>query len=140
MTPQQYECALLARVSFQLSLSNSVEEMLAVACTLRNWVIPKLGQVATYKSYPEACADFLRTYPTRDEPNLTEDAFIAPSGLLAQIEKIYDCTFFDITATQTTPGARDFARAAAVTESDWRWQIIHSRPVLGTFGSQQFFA
>jgi hypothetical protein len=139
MTPQQYEAAFLAQTAFKLSVSNSFDEFCAVACTIRNHVIPRPGQIATYKSFPEACIDFLKAYPAREEPLLVEDALIAPGGLLAVIEGIWDCSYPDITATQTTPGARMFGRASAIDSQDWRYPLIRSSTLLGSWGSQQFF-
>jgi hypothetical protein len=140
MTPQEFETAYLAQTIWRLALSDSVDELIAVGCTLRNWVIPKMGKIAKYKTYPEACADFLRTYPLRDFPNMTEDALVSTNGLLSVIDGIYDCSYPDLTATQTTPGALYFARAHSVNPDDWRYGITHNHQLLGTFGSQQFWA
>lgn len=140
MTPQAYEAAILAEVSWRLSLSNSVDELICIALTIRNHVIVKPGRIATYKSFPEACADFLKAYPAREAPQVNEMALIAPMGLLSVIEKIYSCEYADITATQTTPGARTFARIASLEEKDWRYQLVRSSMLCGTFGSQQFFS
>lgn len=139
MTPQTFEAAILAQTSFRLAQSNSVDEMVAIACVIRGHVVPKPGQFATYKSYPEACKDFLQAYPVRSEPDVTEDVLISQNGLLSLIEKIYSCEYLDITATQTTPGARLFARTANLSETDWRWSLIKSGQLLGSFGSQQFY-
>jgi hypothetical protein len=140
VTPQTYEAAVLATTSWRLALSTSVDELAAIACTIRNHVIPRPGQIATYKSFPDACEDFLKAYPIREAPKTTEDALVAPTvGLLAIIDSIYECSYPDITATQTTPGARYFARTAFLDTADWRWPLVQSRPVLGTFGAQQFF-
>ena len=139
MTPQQFEAAFLAQTAFRLALSDNVDELIAVASVIRNWVIPKPGRIAQYHSYPQACIDFLKTYPVRDFPNMTEDCLVSPNGLLSVIDSIWDCAYPDLTATQTTPGAMYFGRSAAIDESDWRFGLIRSRPVLATFGAQQFW-
>ena len=139
MTPQQFEAAYLAQTAWRLAQSDSSDELVAICCVIRNHVIPKMGFTATYRSYPKACFDFLTVYPVRDFPNMTEDALISPGGLLSAVEDIYDCKYPDITATQSTPGALYFARSASVPPEDWRQSFIH-RQLLGTFGSQQFYA
>lgn len=139
MSPQIFESAFLAQVSYRLALSDSVDEMVAIASTIRNWVVPKPGKIAQYKSFSAACKDFLRTYPARDFPDLTENALLAPTGLLSKIEAVYDCSLPDITATQTTPGALYFARSASLDPSDWRTQIVATHRLLGTFGAVQFY-
>lgn len=140
MTPQTFEAAVLAQTAWRLAISNSVDELIAIASTIRNHVIPRPGKVATYKSFPEACAEFLIAYPVREAPQVNEMALIAPMGLLSVIEKIYSCEYADITATQTTPGATMFARTATLEEKDWRYFQVRSKQLCGTFGSQQFFA
>lgn len=139
MTPQQYEAAFLAQTSWRLALSNSPDEMVAIACTLRNHVYSKMGQVSKYKSYPEACLAFLESYPTRPFPDMPEDSFIAPGTVLALCEEIWDCSYPDVTATQTTLGATMFARVTTLESKDWRYPLVQSGQLLGTWGSQQFF-
>lgn len=146
MTPAQFECGFLAETVWRLAKSNNTDELSAIACVIRNHVVPRMGQVASFKSYSEACESFLITYPVRERPAMEETALISyPDGLLANIEIIYDCTFPDITATQAFPnGAKYFARVNALEDDDWRKIEIVGRqgihPLIGTMGSQQFFA
>jgi hypothetical protein len=139
VTPQAYEAAFLAQTAWRLALGDCVDETMAIMLVLRNHVIPRPGQIPTYKSFPEACIDFLEAYPTRKYPTMQEDAFIAPNGILALCEQVYDCSYPDITATQTTPGARMFARTSSLSDKDWRKPLVQCSQLLGTFGSQQFF-
>lgn len=139
MTPKEFETAYLAQTIWRLALSDSVDELISIGCTIRNWVIPKMGKIAPYKTYPEACAEFLKTYPVRDFPTMTEDALVSTNGLLSVIDGIYDCSYPDLTATQTTPGALYFARVTALDESDWRYNISRTHQLIGTYGSQQFW-
>jgi hypothetical protein len=141
LTPQSYETAMYARAVWMLARSNDVNELAAIACTIRNHVIIRPGQPQTYESYAQACADFLKAYPSRQEPTLAEPALTSyPDGLLTIIEKVYDCSYKDITATQTTPGARYFGQVASLPADNWMQQIARTHQILGTFGAQQFFA
>jgi len=141
LTPQAFEAALFARAVWMLSRSNDVNELAAVACTIRNHVVIRPGQAQTYASYALACADFLKAYPTRPEPGFEEPSLTSyPDGLLNIIDKIYDCSYKDITATQTTPGARYFGQVASLPADNWMQQIARTHQILGTFGAQQFFA
>lgn len=143
MTPQDYEKAVFVTAVWRLARSNDPNELAAIACTIRNHIFPRPGQPQTYKSFGEASADFLRLYPVREEPVLTESALTSyPDGLLSIVDDVYSCKYPDLTATTTTPGARYFARAAdLVNDRDhWLRGIIHSHQLLGTFGTQQFYA
>jgi hypothetical protein len=139
MTPQDYEKAFMVMAVWQLAKSNDLNELAAIACTLRNHVVPRPGQMQTYKTYLHACEDFMKAYPVRPRPTLLEDAMTSyPDGLLAIIDKIYDCSYPDLTATQTTPGARYFCQASQPPE--WIKPILSTHHLCGTFGSQQFWA
>jgi hypothetical protein len=141
MNPLEYEQALLALTAWQVSATSSVDEMVAVACTIRNHVIVRgLGNVPTYRSYSEACEDFLANYPQRARPKLDDPAFVAPHGLLFQIAGIYDCTAEDVTATHDHPeGAKYFSNRP----DDWfRAEIIdrpNVHPLIGSWGAMQFY-
>ena len=141
MNPQEYEQAFLALTAWQVSATSSVDEMVAVACTIRNHVIVRgLGKVPTYRSYSEACEDFLANYPQRSRPKLDDPAFVAPGGLLFQIGSIYDCTAEDVTATHDHPeGAKYFSNRP----DDWfRAEIIDRpdvHPLIGSWGAMQFY-
>lgn len=139
MTPQSYEAAILAHTAYRLSLSDNVDELSAVACTIRNHVIVRPGQRATYTSFPEACYEFLRIYPSRPEPKEMEDCLYAPQGLLSFVDQIWEGTYPDVTATQTTLGATMFARVIGLEEKDWRYNLVKTSTLIGTFGAQQFF-
>lgn len=144
LTPRDYEVAFFAQTCWRVANSSDVNELQAVACAIRNHVLPKLGEIATYESYTEACVQFLNTHPLRDYPG-NEDAFISrPQGLLYNIGSIYSGATPDITATHDHPkGARFFARVISLPADDWRMVEIVKRPsghpLLGTFGSMQFF-
>ncbi len=141
MTPQEYEAAMLARAVWMLAISNNVNELAAIACTIRNHVIQVPGCFQTYDNYTTACKQFLQSYPIREEPTMNEPALTAyPDGLLAIIDDVYSCKYKDITATQTTQGARYFARVSSVVTGSWQEQIVKTRPILGTLGAQQFFS
>jgi hypothetical protein len=145
LTPRDYEIAFYAQSVWRLANSSDINELMAVAATIRNHVLPKLGEVSTYKSYSEACLSFLGTHPLRAHPTADDDAFFArPYGLLSTISSIYSGQTPDITATHDHPkGAKFFARVTSLSPGDWRKIEIVNRPsghpLLGTFGSMQFF-
>lgn len=146
MLPQDYEIAVYAQTVWRLAHSSDTNELISVALVLRNHVVPRIGQVATYGSFEEACREFTKVYPTRDFPSLTDPAFVSqPEGLLCQITDIYTCTAKDITATHDHPnGAKYFARVANLNPNDWfSLEIVQKQgqhPLIGTFGSMQFFS
>ena len=141
----EYEIAFYAQTCYRLANSSDTNELIAIAATIRNWVVPKMGRPAEYESYSDACLVFLENYPLRGYPTADDPAFISrPEGLLCNISQIYSCEYPDITATQDHPnGARFFARVSGLSDTDWRKIEIANRPtghcLLGTFGSQQFF-
>ena len=145
MKPSTFEAAFLAQTVWSLARSSNTDELTAIACTLRNHVVPRMGQVAAFKTFTEACENFLAVYPLRERPTLQEPAFISyPDGLLAVIEAIYSCSFPDTTSTQAFPnGAKYFARVSELKDDDWRKVEVVNRPgvhpLIGTIGSQQFF-
>src|SRR5271155_4412862 len=143
MTPQDYEKAVFVTAVWRLARSNDPNELAAIACTLRNHVFPRPGQIQTYKSFWEAATDHLKIYPVRDAPSLEESALTSyPDGLLAIIDDIYSCRYPDLTATSSTPGARYFGRASEIIAEPlgWMFGIVPTHQLLGTFGSQQFWA
>jgi hypothetical protein len=146
MTPLEYEQAVFAMTVWQVANSSDTNELFAVACAIRNHVIPRIGSVAGYPSFSAACEDFLRVYPTRPRPDLSDPAFVGhPDGLLANIADIYNCIYPDVTSTQDHPGgARYFARVQMLQPNDWfQLEIVNKaavHPLLGTWGSMQFFA
>jgi hypothetical protein len=143
MNPVDYECAFFAQTVWCVSCTSDQNELIAVATTIRNHVIPRIGQIATYPSFAEACEAFLKICPTRPRPPLTDPAFV--NTLLFNIADIYNCEYPDVTSTHDHPnGARYFARVANIAEDDWfRLEIINKQeqhPLLGTWGALQFFA
>lgn len=145
MQPAQYEKAQLVRACWMLAQSNNTDELVAVACTLRNYIVPRFGQVAIYRTYTEVIRQFCINFPTRSEPEINEPALVDPyEGLLYKIESVYDCTMPDITSSHQHPeGAKYFARVTKVEPGSWfDLEIIHKsafHPLLGSWGAQQFF-
>lgn len=144
MTPENYEIALLANISWRLAKSSDTNELIAIACTLRNHAIPRMG-MGRGRTYTEVIEDFISTYPLRENPTINELSFSGPNGLLSVIDDIYNCKYIDITASKSQPGgAKYFARAATLTSDDWRYEEVIQRPglhpIIGTFGAQQFYA
>lgn len=142
MTPQTYEKAKLASAVWRLAKSNDPNELLAVACTMRNHLVAMPGKPQTYNSFSTCVEGFLKIYANhlRPAPLLNEPAFVSfPDGLLSVIDDVYEFKTRDITATETTPGARFFAQASKVMEEDLFWPIVQGRQPVGTFGAQQFY-
>ena len=145
MTPYQYELAFFAATVWRVSYSSDTNETLAVACAIRNHVIPRMGKASSYRSFTDACEAFLKAYPLRDFPKLSDPAFVSSSdGVLSFIDKVYDCSTPDFTSTMTNPdGAKYFARVVSLPADDWRKREVVDRPdihpLLGTFGAMQFF-
>lgn len=145
MTPREYEIAVFAQTVWQLARSSDVNELAAVACTIRNLVIPRIGQIAAFPSYLEACEASILVYPTRQRPALTDIAFTDPtSGFLAIAEDIYDCSYQDITASHDhSNGAKYFYSVSGLAADHWfQIEILNQpekHPLLGTFGALQFF-
>jgi len=145
MTPNQFECAFFAETIWRLAQSNNTDELLAIGSTIRNHVIPRMGQRGAFNSYSEACEAFLSLYPVRERPGMQEQALVSyPDGLLAVIDGIYDCSIADLTASSSFPnGAKYFARVTILKEDDWRKRDIVDRQgihsLIGTWGAQQFF-
>jgi hypothetical protein len=145
MNPREYEIAFFAQTVWRVARSSDQNELVACACAIRNYVVPRIGQVATYTSFSEACDAFLLVYPTRPRPSMDDPAFVSqPNGLLANIEEIYSCSYADVTATHDHPGgARYFSRVTTLDPNDWfQLEIVNKQaihPLLGTWGSLQFF-
>lgn len=138
--PLEFEQAFFAQTVWVISRSSNLDEMLAVASVVRNHVQPRLGQITAYKSYYEACLDFLKIYPSRALPSLSDPSFVSKDGLLFHIGRIYTCEDPDVTATHDHPnGAKYFANEP----DEWfRTEIIGKpelHPLLGQWGTLQFF-
>lgn len=143
MTPADYEKALLANAAYRLAHQDDINESIAIACVIRNHVRPRLG-VSQYKSYTQAIDDFFGIYPVRPNPEINSPVLNGKAGILSAIDSIYDCSYVDITASRNNPtGAKYFARVRSLSQDDWRFIEVVSRPqlhpLIGTFGSQQFY-
>ena len=146
MQAAEFEKGLLVLTAWRTSSGNGVNELFAIACTLRNWVVPRPGQaVPDYKSYTEAVLHFWENYPLRGFPKVNEPTLIDPNeGLFVCIDQVYNNTVPDITSSQAFPnGARHFGRARLAIPGSWFYDNIlsrqHEHPLIGTFGSQQFY-
>jgi len=152
-----YEKGLLVQACWRLARNNDVNELLAIGCTIRNWIVTRMFSANGYRvawpgtlgtvyfpNYATAVAMFLEHYPARSAPGVIEPAIVDPTeGLLAQIDSVYDCSLPDLTSTRGFPGgARYFGRVTSVPE--WFKAEILARqdahPLIGSFGSQQFYA
>lgn len=141
------ERGMLVIAAWQLSVSNDPFEMLAILCTIRNWVVPHPNQIAHfYKSYPEAVRSFYEHYPLRPYPDVTTlPVFTDPSeGILYKVDEVYSGKYPDVTGSDNNPfGARYFGRATNPSPDSWFFKTVLSQqgahPLIGNFGSQSFF-
>lgn len=143
----EYEKGLIVAACWRLAKNNDVNELVAIGCCLRNWVIPRFGVERLplngkvyFDSYSEAVQQFFDLYPTRSFPSYNEPALVDQSeGLLLKVDSIYDCSLPDVTSSRSYPGgARYFMRSAhgnTMLET-----VISQRPLIGNFGSQSFYA
>ena len=141
------EKGLLVFAAWQLAISNDPWEMLAIMCTIRNWIVPHHGQIAHFfKSYPEAITYFYKNYPIRDLPVSTSlPCFTDQSeGIFYKVDEVYGGKYPDITGSDNNPyGARYFGRATNPSPDSWFYKNVISQqgahPLIGNFGSQSFF-
>ncbi|MHB8503429.1 MAG: hypothetical protein ACYDHE_21105 [Candidatus Acidiferrales bacterium] len=151
MQQQEYEKGVIVAAAWQLGRSNDVNELVAIMCVIRNWVIPRYGATAEpmlskayHPSYSDVAADFLSIYPVRPLPAINEPVLVDPvEGLLLKVDGIYDCSLVDLTSSKAYPaGARYFGRVTQASE--WFQQTVLQRqnvhPLIGNFGSQSFYA
>ena len=148
MQQTEFEKGLLAMAAWRLARSSDVNELLAILCTLRNWVTNR-GLMHTglyhFKTYTEVVENFLAIYPVRSLPMINEPALIDPrEGLLAVVDGVYDNTRADITSSHANPsGARYFGVASEVGTGSWFDEEVLKQPhihkLIGKFGSQQFY-
>ena len=147
MTQSDYEKSLLVMASWRMASSNNVNELLAIMCVIRNWVIPKYGFIGRpmvekvhYSSYSEAIDEFLEIYPTREIPLVNNPALVDEvEGMLIKVDSVYDCTLLDVTSSRQFPfGARYFGRPGNhFFESEvLAHQDVH--PLIGSFGGSSF--
>ena len=137
MMPATYECALLALRAYQAAKSDSIDEILAVACVFRNRVM-RFGK--TYSQILEG-AEVSRGWPDVRHPALIDPA----NGLLSQVEAIYKNELPDMTSNHLhKEGAMYFGRAVEHQGTgDWFEENVLKNPMehnlIGTWGIQQFF-
>lgn len=147
MRQSEFEKALLAEACWRLSKSNDTNELLAIGCTLRNWVVPHMGQVGHfYKSYLECIETFYDNYPKRRLPPTSNDPALIDldSGLLWKIDEIYDNKYPDLTSSDNNLfGARYFGRPATSAPDSWfTLSVLNNQgahPLIGSFGGSSFY-
>ena len=148
MQSVEYEKGLLVQAVWRLARSSDTNELLAVGCALRNWIIrrgPLSPGQKYFSNYTEAIAEFMETYPLRSLPKINEPALIDPrEGLLARIDGIYDCSAVDLASSHVnTQGARYFGAAREIgSGSKFDREVLSNQgahPLIGTFGSLQFY-
>lgn len=138
MTPKTYEKALLALRSYQAAQSDNIDEILAVACVLRNRVL-KYGK--TYTQVLEA-AEVSRPWPAVNNPILSDPQ----NGILALVDDVYDNIAPDYSANHLhKDGALFFGRSQDhFDKKDWFDLNILSNPnehpLIGNFGTMGFYA
>ena len=149
MQPSTYECGIFVLSVYRAAKSDNIDELLAIASTLRNRVA-KFG-----KTYSEICetAEINQGYPSINNPVL-----ITPgTGLLAQIEEIYRNIAPDYTSSANNiEGALYFGRVQdeqplpefingelVTLPGSWFYENILKKqdehPLIGTWGSQSFY-
>ncbi len=139
MQASEYEKGALVGACWRLSRTGDVNELLAIACTIRNWVVPRPGKTAVFKCYGDAVNYFLSTYPVRDLPTGNEPSLVdLNEGLLTHIDKVYDNTMPDITSSREfSGGAHSFGPSGAPPAS------VHNPAaegeLIGMFGGQKFY-
>lgn len=144
MTAADYEKALIVQATFRLAKSDDVNELLAIACVIRNLVVPRLGQVPEYPSYTAAIEEMLNAYELRPFPRHDNPALVDPDdGLLVKVDGVYDNSMPDFTSSRSHPGGARFF-CSARRPAAWFQSSILDRPdvhaLIGSFGSQQFYA
>lgn len=135
MTPRDYEIAVLAQTAWRLASTDNQDEILAIACTIRNWVLPRPGMPPMiFASFSVACENYLDQMPLRSAPRLQQDLAFStgPHAILRNAAAIYDGEYPDVTALQGGRGARYFGRQMDMDPNE--------HPLLGTWGGQQFYA
>lgn len=137
MTPAVYECGLFALKAYQGALSDNVDEILCVACVLRNRV-QRLG-----KTYTQVLEE---SEVNRPWPSIQNPALIDPqTGLLAQIEDVYRNIMPDLTSNHNHKnGAMYFCEVMHHQGTgDWVEENILKKPeehcLIGKWGSQHFY-
>ncbi len=141
---------MVVAAAWQLARSNDINELVCVACVIRNWVVPRYGQKVEpmrekihHASYTDAVKEFLSIYPTRELPSVNEPVLVDPvEGLFGKVDELYSCSLVDLTSSRAYPqGARYFGRVTQASE--WFQHTVLNRqdvhPLVGNFGSQSFY-
>lgn len=135
--PAQYEQALLVLKSWQAAKSDSVDELLAIACVFRNRVL-RYGR--TYTQILEA-SEINRGWPDVRHPALIDPA----NGLLSQVEAIYRNELPDMTSNHLhKDGAMYFGRVQdhQGTGDSFDLNVLQKQdehPLIGAWGVQNFY-
>lgn len=144
MTGADYEKGLIIAATFRLAKSDDVNELLAIACVIRNLVVPRLGQTPEYPSYTDAVGELLSVYDLRPLPRHDCPALVDPEdGLLVKIDSVYDNSLPDITSSRTHPQGARFFCMTRYPASWFKAAILDHQDqhiLIGTFGAQQFFS
>lgn len=144
MTSADYEKGLLVSATFRLAKSDDVNELLAIACVIRNLVVPRLGLAPEYASYTDAIGEMLNAYELRPLPRHDNPALVDPEdGLLVKIDSVYDNSLPDITSSCAHVGGARFFGTARRPAAWFQAAIIDrpaEHPLIGTWGAQQFHA
>lgn len=141
------EKGLLVISAWRLAVSTDPWEMLAIMCTIRNWIVPHQGQIAHFfKSYTEAVQHFYDNYPLRPLPITTNLPVFTDlsEGIQYKVDEVYSGKYPDITGSDNNPfGARYFGRATNPSPESFFFRNVISQqgahPLIGHFGSQAFY-
>lgn len=148
MNSREYEKSLAVLAAYRMSQSDSLEEMTAILCVLRNQV---RYQRLTYSDVIEQLYLQLEEeeQPLKSYPNIADPILIEPSsGLLSVIDRVYryDMSAMpDITSDKNNPtGAMWFARTTSLDPARRFYKTIiehpEVHPLIGQWGAQSFFA
>lgn len=137
MTSATYETALLCLKSWQAAKSDNVDEILAIACVVRNRVIK------TGRTYTQVLEE-LET--NRGWPAINHPALISPvNGILSQIDGIYRNETPDLTSNHLHKnGALYFGRVQDHQGSgdDFEKNVLQNQEehaLIGKWGDQYFY-
>ena len=130
MTQIDFDKSLLVLAAWRLASSNDVNESTAIMCVLRNAVVRR-----GFKSYGDAVEHYTSTHPLRKHPRGNEPQLIDPeTGLLSQVDGIYNCSVPDITSSTSSPfGASEFCNARIDPG------FATGKKLIGNFGSMSFY-
>ena len=137
MTSREFEMSLLALTAWRAAKSDNIDEILAIACVIRN-------HVHTYgKTYTAVCEGFV---VNRSWPDIRHPLLINPNaGVLSAMEGIYKNETPDLTSNHLHKnGAMYFCRVVDHQGTgDWIETEVLLKPeqhiLIGSFGVQQFY-